>query len=100
MNKTCITLVLLLFPLLLSAANDKEYLWPRGKMPDAQSQQIAATREEARAKGFRADKHRLPYLEWFDAPAKDKRVGACSAMSAPILRTANHSSTLMRPSAS
>ena len=77
MQQLRVTLFLLLFPLLLSAANNKEYLWPRGKMPDAQSQQIAATREMVQAKEFKADKHRLPYLEWFDAPAKDKRVGAC-----------------------
>lgn len=59
------------------AATEKEYLWPKGKMPDAQPQQIAAMRDVATAKGFNADKYRRPYLEWYDAPAKDKRNGAC-----------------------
>lgn len=60
-----------------AAANEKEYLWPKGKMPDAQPGQIAAMRDVASAKGFNADKYRLPYLDWYDAPAKDKRNGAC-----------------------
>jgi acetyl esterase/lipase len=37
-------------------------------MPDAQSQQIAAMTDEANAPGFKPDKHRMPYLEWFEAP--------------------------------
>lgn len=59
------------------AANKKEYLWPKGKMPDAQPQQIAAMTDVSKAKGFDPDKWRQPYLEWYDAPAKDKRVGTC-----------------------
>ena len=46
-------------------------------MPDAQSHQIAAMTDEADAKGFKADKHRIAYLEWFDAPAKETRTGGC-----------------------
>jgi acetyl esterase/lipase len=46
-------------------------------MPDAQSHQIAAMTDEANAKGFKADKHRIAYLEWFDAPAKETRTGGC-----------------------
>ena len=46
-------------------------------MPDAQSHQIAAMTDEAGAKGFKADKHRIAYLEWFDAPAKETRTGGC-----------------------
>ncbi len=56
---------------------ERELLWPKGKMPDAQPHQIAAMLDEARAEGFKPDKHRTPYLEWFDAPAKDRRNGGC-----------------------
>ncbi len=55
----------------------REYLWPKKAMPDAQPHQVAAMRGEAGASGFDADKHRRPYLEWFAAPAKDKRTGTC-----------------------
>ena len=57
--------------LLLSAAlngQEREYLWKAKKMPDTQPQQIAAMTDESWAPGFDADAHRIPYLEWFDAP--------------------------------
>lgn len=60
-----------------ASAEEREYLWPKGKMPDTQPHQIAAMREATRVEGFKADKNRRPYLEWFDAPAKDKRTDAC-----------------------
>ena len=47
----------------------RETIWPKGKMPDAQAHQIAAMTDEAGQKDFKADKHRIAYLEWFDAPA-------------------------------
>ena len=47
---------------------EREAIWPKNKMPDAQSQQIAAMTDEANAPGFKPDKHRMPYLEWFEAP--------------------------------
>ncbi|HCC87677.1 MAG TPA: alpha/beta hydrolase, partial [Prevotella sp.] len=59
------------------SAVKKEYLWPKGKMPDSQPQQIAATQSMTKLDGFNPDKNRLPYLEWYDAPAKSKRKGAC-----------------------
>ncbi|HCG20310.1 MAG TPA: alpha/beta hydrolase, partial [Verrucomicrobia bacterium] len=58
-------------------AGEKVYLWPAGKMPDAQPHQIAAMTDEAGKPGFKADEHRAPYLEWFDPPAAEKRTGAC-----------------------
>ena len=48
---------------------EQEALWPKKKMPHAQDTQIAAMRDETRAPGFKPEKHRMPYLEWFDAPA-------------------------------
>jgi len=46
----------------------REYIWPKNKMPHAQKGQIAAMTDESKAPGFKADKHRFPYLEWYDAP--------------------------------
>lgn len=74
---TVLTLLLTAFFTLAFSSTKKEYLWPKGLMPDNQPQQIAAMRNVAMSKDFNADKNRLPYLEWFDAPAKDKRNGAC-----------------------
>ena len=53
---------------LSALAWEREAIWPKGKMPDAQPHQIAAMTDEAGSKDFKADKHRIPYLEWFDAP--------------------------------
>ena len=58
-------------------AFEREIIWPKGKMPDTQAGQIAAMTAEASQKGFKADKHRVAYLEWYDAPAKDVRNGSC-----------------------
>ncbi|MBR4172717.1 MAG: alpha/beta hydrolase [Kiritimatiellae bacterium] len=59
------------------AATEREYIWPDGKMPDAQSHQIGATTAEMRAKGFQPDNFRRPYLDWFDPPAAEGRTDAC-----------------------
>jgi len=56
---------------------ERETIWPKGKMPDAQPHQIAAMTDEAGSKEFKADKHRVAYLEWFDAPAKETSVQGC-----------------------
>ncbi len=66
--KKYITL-LFVFVSVLSYAGKIEYLWPKGKMPDAQSHQIAQMRDKAQAEGFNPDKNRLPFIEWMDAPA-------------------------------
>ena len=56
-------------------------LWPEGKMPDAQEQLIAAMTDvagrypEKPAEGFVAAEHRMPYLDWFEPPAKPN--GGC-----------------------
>ncbi len=77
MRKICLLLALCLLSSLGTYAWEREMIWPKGKMPDAQSHQIAAMTDEANAKGFKADKHRIAYLEWFDAPAKETRTGGC-----------------------
>ncbi len=58
-------------------AGDRETIWPKGKMPNSQAHQIAAMTDEAGAEGFKADKHRAAYLEWYEAPEKDKHNGGC-----------------------
>ena len=58
-----------------AGAQVRELVWPAGRMPDAQPQQIAAMTDEAKAEGFRPEQHRIPYLEWFDAPEKPN--GGC-----------------------
>lgn len=71
-------ILFLLLGLLLSLnafAFERETIWPKGKMPDAQGHQIAAMTDEAETPGFNADKHRVAYIEWFDKPAVSN--GAC-----------------------
>jgi len=58
-------------------AFERELIWPKGKMPDPQSHQIAAMTDESGLQGFKPDKHRVAYLEWFDAPSKEVRNGTC-----------------------
>ena len=53
----------------------REPLWPEGKMPDAQAHQIGAMTDETNDPGFKADEHRMPYLEWFEKPANPN--GTC-----------------------
>ena len=52
-------------------------LWPESKIPDAQPHQIAAPSQVADKPGFKADEHRMPYLEWSEPPAADKKTKAC-----------------------
>jgi len=56
---------------------ERQYIWPDGRMPDAQPQLIAAMTEDSRAAGFKADDWRRPYVEWFAAPPPEKRTGVC-----------------------
>ena len=60
---------------LLVGAQDRLDLWPEGKTPDFQPQQIAATTQEVRTPGFKAEEHTMPHLDWFEAPAEKN--GAC-----------------------
>lgn len=66
---------LLLLTVLLAGAVERENLWPKDKMPDAQDHQIGAMTDESKAPGFNPDKHRMPYIEWLDAPSKPN--GGC-----------------------
>lgn len=70
-------LIVFLFCTLSLQAWERKSVWPKGKMPDQQPHQIAAMIDEASDPKFKADKHRMPYLEWYDAPAEDIRTGAC-----------------------
>lgn len=73
-----LNIAILLFLCSLSTfAWEREAIWPKGKMPDAQPHQIAAMTDEAGSKDFKADKHRIAYLEWFDAPPKGTPVLGC-----------------------
>lgn len=73
--------VLLMVAALLFAfggyAWERETVWPKGKMPHSQSRQIAAMTDEAGEPGFKPEKHRVVYLEWFDQPDAAVRNGAC-----------------------
>ena len=59
----------------LAYAGERVPLWPEGKIPDFQPQQIAAALQEVRKPGFKAAEHTMPHLDWFDAPAEKN--GAC-----------------------
>ena len=60
-----------------SLAWERQTVWPKGKMPHAQKHQIAAMTDESGQPKFNPDKHRVAYLEWYDAPAADVRTGGC-----------------------
>ncbi len=50
------------------SAQEREYIWPKGKMPHASDRQIAAMTSESKAPGFKPEKYRQPYLDWFEKP--------------------------------
>ena len=56
------------------AAQERQAIWPKNKMPDKQEHQIGAMTDESRKEDFNPDKNRMPYLEWYDAPAADKHI--------------------------
>lgn len=58
-------------------AGERETIWPKVKMPHRQDHQIAAMTDETSKQDFDADKNRIAYLEWFDAPAEEIRTGGC-----------------------
>ena len=73
-------ITLLLFALLAGfslAAQERETVWPKGKMPNKQEHQIAAMTDEAGSKDFKPNKHRIAYIEWYKAPAKEVSNGGC-----------------------
>jgi len=74
MRRYCLLLAGLFLSLSL-LAQQRENIWPKGKMPHASDAQIAAMTSESKAEGFNPKKHRQPYLEWFQAP--DNPNGTC-----------------------
>ncbi len=60
-----------------ACAGNKEYIWPKGKMPDRQAHQIAAMTNVTKAYGFKAEEWTEPYLEWFEKPKKAVDNDAC-----------------------
>ena len=72
-----VILLLSLFLSLTLSAWERESIWPKGKMPDSQSHQIAAMTDEVKSDKFKPEKHRVAYLEWFEAPAPELRNGGC-----------------------
>ena len=58
-------------------AQQREYIWPKGLMPDAQPFQIAAMTNEVEAPGFDPEAFRIPYLDWFPAPDPSVKKGVC-----------------------
>lgn len=63
-----ILLPLLLLVVIPLTAAERQSIWPKGKMPHSSDKQIAAMTDESGLDGFDPAKHRIPYLEWFDAP--------------------------------
>lgn len=77
MNLKRILLALTLLCAAAGYAHERNTIWPKGKMPDAQSHQIAAMTDEAGDASFKADRHRTAYLEWFDAPSEQTDNDCC-----------------------
>ena len=50
-------------------------LWPEGKIPHFQPNQVAAPSQEVSKPGFDRAAHRMPYLDWDEKPANPN--GAC-----------------------
>ena len=72
--------ILCLLALLISItslAAERVTIWPNGKMPHKQEHQIAAMTDEVAQPQFNADKNRIAYLEWYDAPDKKVQNGGC-----------------------
>ena len=65
------------FAAIALASTECEYLWPEGRMPNAQPHQVGATTAETGMTGFKADDFRRPYLDWFDPPAAAGKTDIC-----------------------
>ena len=61
----------------ISQAQERELIWPERKMPDRQKHQVAAMTAEMADKGFKRDKHRVPYIEWYAKPEESVRDSSC-----------------------
>lgn len=62
----------------LTLKAEKQYLWPEGAMPDAQTHQIAAMTDVAQAEGFDPALWRESYLEWYAPPEHPN--GGCAVL--------------------
>jgi Esterase/lipase len=60
--------ILCLFVTLNAFAWERQTIWPSGKMPDSQEHQIAAMTDEVSAPDFKPNKHKVAYLDWYEAP--------------------------------
>ena len=74
MMKKMMVLGFWLLGAVLAFAGERVSLWPEAKIPDFQTNQIAATTQEAKAQGFVAADHTMPYLDWYESPT-DKNGG-------------------------
>ena len=63
---------------------ERQPLWPEGRIPDFQEHQVGAMTDETHVgtgptrtadPDFKPEEHRMPYLEWFEKPARPN--GAC-----------------------
>ena len=59
----------------MACAGERVALWPVGKIPDYQPQQIAATTQEVKSLGFNAAENTMPHLDWYEAPGEKN--GGC-----------------------
>ena len=71
--KTPLSVVFCLLSFALAA--EIQPLWPEGRIPHFQPDQIAAPMEVAKTPGFDRAAHRMPYLDWSEKPANPN--GAC-----------------------
>ncbi|NBV85403.1 MAG: alpha/beta hydrolase, partial [Verrucomicrobia bacterium] len=74
MNKRLFLFICLLVTS-MACAGERVALWPEGKIPDYQPQQIAATTQEVKAPDFKAADNAMPHLDWYEAPAEKN--GGC-----------------------
>lgn len=58
-------------------AQERQHIWPKGKMPLEQSHQIAAMTDEAKLEGFNPEAHKVPYLDWFTPPKDSLHNDGC-----------------------
>ena len=55
---------------------ERRYLWPEGRMPDFQAEQIAAKWDRVNARDFDRLGNRFPFIEWYK-PAESNRTDIC-----------------------
>ena len=55
---------------------ERQYIWPEGRMPDAQPGAVAEKSAVVNAKGFDRSKHVRPFIDWY-APDPSNRTALC-----------------------